>query len=111
MNVFGSGLDLTASDNRYNQPSSGAYDSLYASIGRNLGPKVYLTLDYTTSLSTLSMTTADGLVVQSHPHSKRYALSGVVNISRPFSLFMTAEQIRDDTSRQFRGLLGLTFRF
>ncbi len=111
MNVFGSGLDLTASDNRYNQPLTGAYDSLYASIGRSIGPKVYLTLDYTTSLSTLNVTTTDGIVVQSHPKSKRYSMSGMVNLSRAFSVFMTAEQIRDDNTRQFRGLLGVNFRF
>ena len=30
LNVFGSGLDLTASDNRYDMPSAGSYDSWYA---------------------------------------------------------------------------------
>ena len=111
MNVFGSGLDLTASDYRYNRPSTGSYDSFYASIGRSIGPKVYLTLDYTTSLSTLAFTTGDGVVVQSRPRSKRFAMQGVVNISRAFSLILTAEQLRDDTARQVRGLLGITFRF
>lgn len=111
MNVFGSGLDLTASDYRYNRPSTGSYDSIYASIGRNIGPRLYLTLDYTTSLSVLSITNAAGVVVQSRPRSKRYALSGVVNLSRAFSLLLTAEQIRDDTARQFRALTGITFRF
>jgi hypothetical protein len=111
MNVFGSGLDLTASDYRYNRPSTGSYDSIYASIGRSIGPNVYLTLDYTTSLSVLSITNADGVVVQSRPRSKRFALQGVVNLSRAFSVILTAEQIRDDTARQFRGLAGITFRF
>lgn len=111
LNVFGSGFDLTASDNRYGMPSGGSYDSWYGSIGRSLGPSVYLTADYTTSLSTLNLTGADGIVVQSHPRSKRYSLSGVVNLSRAFSVFMTAEQIRDDGSRQTRGLLGISFRF
>ena len=111
MNVFGSGLDLTASDYRYNRPATGSYDSVYASIGRNIGPKVYLTLDYTTSLSVLRLTDSAGAIVLSRPRSKRYALSGVVNLSRAFSILLTGEQIRDDTARQFRGLLGLTFRF
>ena len=111
MNVFGSGLDLTASDYRYNRPATGSYDSVYASIGRNIGPKVYLTLDYTTSLSVLRLTDSAGAIVLSRPKSKRYALSGVVNLSRAFSILLTGEQIRDDTARQFRGLLGLTFRF
>lgn len=109
MNVFG--FDLTLSDYHYNMPSTGPYDSIYASIGRSIGPQVYLTLDYTTSLSTLTMTTGDGLVVRSHPHSQRYALSGVINLSRAFSLLLTGEQIRDDYVRQTRVLAGLTFRF
>jgi hypothetical protein len=111
LNVFGSGFDLTASDNHYKMPLSMSYDSWYGSIGRSIGPSVYLTADYTTSLSTLNLTGVDGIVVQSHPRSKRYSLSGVVNLSRAFSLFMTAEQIRDDGSRQTRGLLGISFRF
>ncbi len=110
-NLLGSGFDITASDNRYDRPSTGRYDSIYASIGRSVGSRVYLTLDYTTSLSTLSVTGADGIVVQSNPRSKRYSLSGVVNLSRHFSVFLTAEQIRDEDSRQNRGLLGLTYRF
>ncbi len=110
-NLFGSGLDLTASDNRYNRPLTGSYDSIYASIGRSIGPRFYLTLDYTTSLSVLSLTNSDGVVVQSRPRSKRYAASGVVNLSRAFSLLLTAEQLRDDDVRQLRTLLGITFRF
>ncbi|MFI5182635.1 MAG: hypothetical protein ACHQPI_14730 [Thermoanaerobaculia bacterium] len=110
-NLLGSGFDITASDYRYNQPSTGSYDSFYASIGHNIGSRVYLTLDYTTSLSTLSLTGPDGILVQTHPQSKRYSISGVVNLSRYFSLFLTAEQIRDDTSQQNRGLVGLSFRF
>jgi hypothetical protein len=109
-NLFGTGLDLTASDFRYNR-SSGSYDAIYASIGRSIGPRLYLTFDYTTSLSVLSLTNSDGVVVQSRPRSKRFALSGTVNISRAFSLLLTAEQISDDTTRQFRALTGITYRF
>ncbi len=108
-NLFGSGFDVTVSDNRY-KPATGPYDSWYASLGRSIGSKVYLTADYTTSLSTLNVTGPDGVVVQSHPQSKRYSLSGVVNLSRLFSVFVTLEQVRDDTSRQNRGLLGITYR-
>jgi len=45
------------------------------------------------------------------PSSKRYSLSGTYNLSRAFSLFLTTEQLVDDTAKQNRGLLGLTFRF
>jgi hypothetical protein len=108
MNVYG--FDLTLSDYHYNM-SSGPYDSIYASIGHSFGSAVYVTLDYTSSLSTLNLTTGDGAVVVSHPHTRRYAISGNWNISRAFSLLLTGEQIRDDYVRQTRVLAGLTFRF
>ncbi len=108
MNIVG--FDLTLSDYHYSM-SSGPYDSIFASIGHSFGSAVYVTLDYTSSLSTLSLTTGSGAVVVSRPHTRRYALSGNWNISRAFSLLLTAEQIRDDTSRQTRVLAGITFRF
>ena len=45
------------------------------------------------------------------PSSRRYSLSGIFNLSRAFSLFVTGEQLVDDETTQNRGLLGLTFRF
>ena len=49
-NVARSGFDVTLSDNRSERPE-GSYDAWYASLGRSLGQKVYLTADYATSLA------------------------------------------------------------
>ena len=111
MNVLGSGLDAFVSDNRTSRPGSSSYDAWYFSLGRSLGPRLYLTLDYSTSLSVLQLTDSGGLTIVNRPSSKRYSFSGTFNLSRAFSVFLTGEQLVDDTSKQNRGLLGLNFRF
>ena len=111
MNVFQTGFDFTATDSRTNRPGTQSYDGWYFSVGRSIGSRLYLTLDYSTSLSVLQLTDSGGLVVQTRPSSRRYSLSGMFNLSRAFSLFATAEQLTDDSSTENRGLLGLTYRF
>jgi len=51
------------------------------------------------------------VIVESQPKTRRYALTSVVHISRPISLLLTLEDLRDNTTNQERGLLGLTYRF
>ena len=111
MNVLQTGLDLTATDSRTNRPGSSSYDAWYFSLGRSLGSSLYLTLDYSTSLSVLQLTDSGGLPVVNRPSSRRYSLSGIWNVSRAFSVIVTGEQLVDDTAKQNRGLLGLTFRY
>ena len=110
-NVLGSGFDVFISDNRTNRPSSNSYDAWYFSLGRSLGSKFYLTLDYSTSLSVLQLTDSGGLTIVTKPTSRRFSLSGIWNMSRSFSILVTGEQLDDDASTQIRGLLGLTYRF
>jgi hypothetical protein len=111
MNVFGSGFDVFASDNRTIRPGSSTYDAWYFSLGRSLGSRLYLTFDYSTSLSVLQLTDSGGLTIENRPSSRRYSLSGIFNVSRSFSLMLTGEQLVDDSSTQNRGLLVLTYRF
>ena len=111
MNVLRTGLDVFVSDNRTIRPGSSSYDAWYFSLGRSLGSRLYLTADYSTSLSVLQLTDSGGLTIVNRPSSRRYSLSGTFNASRAFSLFLTAERLVDDTTTQNRGLLGLTFRF
>lgn len=111
MNVLGTGFDAFVSDNRTIRPGSSNYDAWYFSLGRSLGSRLYLTLDYSTSLSVLQLTDSGGLTIVNRPSSRRYSVSGTFNVSRTFSVFLTGEQLVDDTTKQNRGLLGLTFRF
>jgi len=108
-NLAGSGLDVTLSDNRIDR-TGGGYDSWYASIGRSLGPRLYLTLDASTSRSVFRFTDSGGTLVETRPHSRRYGLSGVLNLGRRFSFLLTLEELRDDTSHEERGLFGIIVR-
>jgi hypothetical protein len=111
MNVLKSGFDFFVSDNRTIRPGSSSYDAWYFSLGHSLGSRIYLTLDYSTSLSVLQLTDSGGLTIVNRPSSRRFSLSGNWNMSRSFSILATGEKLDDDTSTQYRGLLGLTFRF
>ncbi|HEX7829575.1 MAG TPA: hypothetical protein VF787_07955 [Thermoanaerobaculia bacterium] len=108
-NVAGSGVDLTFSDNR-SERAEGSYDSWYVSIGRGIGAKVYVTVDYATSLAVIRVID-DGVAVERHPRSKRYGFHGVWNVSRVISFLATLERLHDDTSNDERGTFGLIYRF
>lgn len=108
-NVGGSGVDLTLSDNRSDRPD-GSDDSWYASIGRSLGSKVYVTLDYATSLAVIEVID-NGVTIERHPRSKRYGFHGLWNVSRAFSILATLERLQDETSTDDRGTFGLIYRF
>lgn len=109
-NIAGTGFDFTVSDNRIDRPS-GAYDAWYLSLGRNFGSRLYLSGDYSTSLSIIRFTDAMGANVETRPQSDRFSLSATWNVNRWFSLLVNAEEIRDDTSKDDRVQLGLTYRF
>ncbi len=110
INILGSGFDFTASDSRMHRPT-GSYDSLYVSLGKTLGSRVYLSADYTTSLSVFRIVGSDGVVVENRPQSRRTSLTSNINLSRVFSLFFTAEHLTETGSRENRVLTGLTVRF
>lgn len=108
--ILGVGLDLTASNSRIDRLDH-EYDSTYVSLGKTLGRRVYLTLDYNTSLSIFHYSDGDGGYVELRPESERWALSMNANISRLFSLLLVAEFMDHDDFEEVRALTGLTFRF
>jgi len=108
--VLGSGIDVTVSDDRVDRPD-GAYDSWYASIGRSLGGRVYVSLDYATALSVLRFTGSDGIVVETRPRTDRFSLNASVNLGRSLSLLLSAERTSGDLSKELRGSAGLAVRF
>lgn len=109
-NIARSGFDLTVSDNRIDQ-TSGGYDAWYASLGRSLGSRFYLSAEYSTSLSVVRVTDSGGTVVENKPRTVRYGLNGSWNINRRYSLLFAAEELRDDSATDERVMLGLTVRF
>jgi hypothetical protein len=111
-NLFRSGFDLTVADNRFSRTGgNGNYDAWYASLGRSIGSRVYLSAEYADSLSIVRFTDSGGIVVETRPHTRRYGFQATANLSRWLSLLLTLEQLQDDDSSEQRGLLGLTFRF
>jgi hypothetical protein len=109
-NLGGSGFDLSASDSRINRPS-GAYHSTYVSVGHGIGRSVYVTSDYTTSLSVVQFLRGDGLLIQTRPWSKRYSGSLNANMNRHLSFSVTGDLTEDATQREIRVLTGVSARF
>ena len=108
-NIGGSGLDLTASDSLFDQPT-GRYHSQYVSIGRQLGRSVYASGDYSTSLSVIRFSRSDGIIVETRPHTSRFSGTASRNVGRSVSLLTTVERTSDDQTHDLRLLSGITYR-
>lgn len=108
-NLFRSGLDLAASDSRVNRPS-GAYHATFVSLGRSVGRAVYVSGDYSTSLSVIQFLRSDGLVIETRPKTRRYSGSVNANVSRQLSLLLSGDVTKDDVQREWRLLSSLSYR-
>ena len=110
-NLFGSGIDLNVTDYRYHRGNESSYDSWYVSLGRSVGSKVYLTGDFTSSLSVVRYTQSSGIMIETKPSTQRFSGSAMINLKRSMSLFLTAEHTTDDTYNENRMFMGITIRF
>ncbi len=108
--VAGTGLDLTVSDSRFERPT-GRFHSLYVSVGRQAGRFVYLSGDYSTSLSVVRFIGADGVAVETRPETRQFGGSAVVYLGRHVSLLVTGTLTRDAGYTDTRVLSGITYRF
>jgi hypothetical protein len=109
-NVLGSGFDVRISDDRVDGPTL-SYDSWYGSVGRSIGPRVYLSVDYSSSLSVFQAFGQQGFLIENRPRTNRYSLSGLVNLTRWISLVGSLERTRDGGFDEWRWMSGLTYRF
>jgi hypothetical protein len=109
-NIVQTGFDMTVSASR-TQRTAGSADSIYASIGRSVGLRVYLSAEYSTDLSILRLTPTGDFVLDQRPGTRRTAGSAVVNLGRAFSILLSGEQYRDGSIVQVRGFTSLSFRF
>lgn len=108
-NILGVGLDLTAANTTIDRLDE-SYDSTYLSIGKTIGRKAYLSLDYNTSLSVFRYDTGVG-IVETSPESERYSLSANINLNRTFTILIVGEWLDHDDFDENRVLTGLTVRF
>jgi hypothetical protein len=108
--VLRSGVDLTVSYSRIDRAAAGAYDSWYASVGRSIGARLYLSADYSSSAAIVRFTGSDGIVIENRPHTDRVSGSTVVTLSRAVSLLVTGEYSKERALSETRLLAGLTYR-
>jgi hypothetical protein len=104
------GFDLNLSESRVTRPT-GRYNSLYFSVGHQVGRAVYLSGDYSSSLSIARFTRSDGITIETRPRTRQLSAQGVVTLGRHWSLLFTGERTRDDGSSEMRVMSGLTYRF
>ena len=108
-NLFGTGLSVSASSSRMER-STGSYDSRYVSVGRAIGRAVYVSADYSTSLSIARFLRSDGLIIETRPSSRRFAGNVNAVLGRHLSLLATADYTQDDVMNELRILTGLSYR-
>jgi hypothetical protein len=110
IDLFNVGLDLTASNTKVDRADE-SYDNTYISLGKSFGRRVYISLDYISSLSVFRYDDEEGVSVELRPESDRYSLSTNINLNRSFSLFVIGELFDGDDYEERRVLTGLTLRF
>ena len=108
-NVFGTGFDVSGSDSLIDR-STGPYHSRYFSVGRGLGRAVYMSVDYSTSLSVIRFLRSDGVVIETRPSTRRYSGSASITLNRYFSLLTNVDQTVDEDLKELRVLSGLSYR-
>jgi hypothetical protein len=109
-NLLRSGLDVSVSDSRINRPT-GAYHSRYVSVGRNISRSVYVSGDYSTSLSVIQFLRSDGIVIETRPWTRRFSGSANATLGRSTSLLFTFDYTQDEVQDEIRLLSGLSYRF
>ena len=110
-NVGKTGLDINVTEWRIRQAGLTTYNSLYVSVGRNVFSRLYVNGEYNQSVSTLRLLTGNAFTLISRPETHRYALSGTFRVNRRASVLCNVERMNDSTSREYRLMAGLTYRF
>jgi len=109
-NFLRTGLDLNVSDARMQGPSA-SYDSWDVSIGRTLTSRMYLSGDYTTSLSAFRLLGQNGFVIDARPRTNRFSISDLIRLNARVSVLASADRTRDGGLTELRWLLSLVCRF
>jgi len=108
-NIAGSGVDVTVSDAQVDRPT-GRYHSTYASIGRQLGRRLYASFDFSSAVSIVRFTRSDGITIEMRPETTQFGGSAVMTVGRSATVLITATRTADLDVREFRLLAGLTYR-
>lgn len=109
-NLFGRGLDLSASDARIDRPT-GPYHSSHVSLGHAFGRSIYVSGDYATSLAVVRFLRSDGVTIETRPWSRRLSGSISANLTRQISLTGVIDFTRDADMTDVRAMTGFSYRF
>jgi len=110
-NLLRTGLDIYVSDYRYSGGTGSSYDSWYVSAGRSLTPRIYVSGEYSSSLSVVRYVQSSGFIIESRPSTKRFGGTAIVHVGRRGSLLFTFDHTQDTNRKENRFLVGLNFRF
>jgi hypothetical protein len=108
-NILKSGVDVSGSDSLMDR-ATGSYHSRYVQVGRQFGRWLYLSGDYSTSLSVVRFSRSDGLVIETRPHTQRVSGTATATVSTAWSLMGTFERTTEAGLVELRALTGLTYR-
>lgn len=109
--LFHTGIDTQVSISRRNRNDGSSYNSWIVSAGRMLFPKLYVSGDYTSSLSIVRFIGVNNVMIETRPSSRRYSVSSMFYLTRAFTLLFTLEHTDADTAHENRLLGGVTYRF
>jgi hypothetical protein len=109
--LFHTGVDAQLSISRRNRNDGSSYNVWTASAGRMVFQKLYISGEYTSSLSIVKFTGNDNVVVITRPSSNRYSLSSMFYWTRALTLLLTVERTNADSVYENRLLGGITYRF
>jgi hypothetical protein len=104
------GIDFHFSGNRIYPPQGPAYDYWNVSAGKTIADRVYLSGEYTSSVSLVSISDENGIALRTGPRASLFGASGLVNLTRSLSLLLTVERSSDNNFSEMRVLGGVTFR-
>jgi hypothetical protein len=109
--LFHTGVDAQLSVSRRNRNDGSSYNVWTVSAGRMVIQKLYVSGEYTSSLSIVKFTGNDNVVVITRPSSNRYSLSSMFYWTRALTLLLTVERTNADSVYENRLLGGITYRF
>jgi len=104
------GIDLHFSGNRIIPPAGSAYDYWDVSAGKTIGDKVYVSGEYASSVSLVSISNVNGITLKAGPRATLYGGSALVNLNRALGLLFTLERSSDQDYSETRFLGGITYR-
>jgi hypothetical protein len=108
--LSGSGFDVAGTWSRIDRGTAGTFNSAYLSIGRSIGSRLYLSGDYTASLSLVRFTRSSGLSIETRPETHRLSASAVVNASSRASVLVTVDRTDEGAATEHRIVAGLSYR-